>query len=115
MREYILKESGLVTQYETCHIVREKHLDGMNEINKRRVMAFGKHVVLKDQTVITTEGIYEQVKACEEATNKRWCTKGHMKQKSGLQAALNSTTEEEEDITNSRQFKEKKGKGKQTT
>ena len=83
-------------------------------------MAFGKHVVLKDQTVITTEGIYEQVKACEEATNKRWCTKGHMKQKSGLQAALNSTndmqtTEEEEDITNSRQFKEKKGKGKQTT
>lgn len=103
-REYILKESGLVTQYETRHTVQEKHLDGMNEINKkRRVMAFGKRVVLKDQTVITTEGIYEQVKACEEATNKRWCTKGHTKRKSGLQVALNSandvqTTEEAEDV-----------------
>jgi hypothetical protein len=93
-REYILKESGLVTQYETRHTVREKHLDSMNEINKkRRVMASGKRVVLKDQTVITTEGIYEQVKACEEATNKRRRTNGHTKRKSGLQATLNSVND----------------------
>src|SRR5438552_17186902 len=58
-KEYILKESDLVTQYETLHTVREKHLNGMNEINKkRRVMASGKCVLLKDQTVITTEVIY---------------------------------------------------------
>ena len=93
-KKYILKESALVTQYETLHTVREKHLDGMNEINKkRRVMASGKRVLLKDQTVITTEGIYEQVKACEEATNKKRCTKGHTKRKSGLQVALNSAND----------------------
>ena len=42
-REYILKESSLVMQYETLHTVREKHLDDMNEINKkRRVMTSSK-------------------------------------------------------------------------
>ena len=93
-REYILKESGLVTQYETLHTVREKHLDGMNEINeKRRVMESGKRVLLKDQTVITTEAIYKQVKACEKATENRRNAKGHIKRKSGLQVALNSAND----------------------
>ena len=90
-KAYILKESALVTQYETLHTVREKHLDGMNEINKkRRVMASGKRVLLKDQTLITTAEIYEQVKACEKATKRRRTAKGHTKRKSGLQAAFNS-------------------------
>ena len=103
-REYILKESSLVNQYETLHTVREKHLNGMNGINKkRRVMASGKRVLLKDQTIITTEGIYEQVKACEEATNKKRRVKGHSKRKSGLQVALNTandtqTKEEARDV-----------------
>ena len=93
-REYILKESALVTQYETLHTVREKHLDGMNQINKkRRVMASGKRVLLKDQTIITTEVIYEQVKACEKATENRRNATGHTKRKSGLQVALNSAND----------------------
>jgi hypothetical protein len=66
MKEYIPKESTLVIQYEPFILCEKSTFDGMNEINKkRRVMASDKCVLLKDQTVITTEGIYEQVKACE--------------------------------------------------
>jgi len=93
-KAYILKESALVTQYETLHIVREKHLDGINEINKkRRIMQQGKRVLLKDQTVITTERIYKQVKACEKATEKKRTAKGRTKRRSGLQAALNNAND----------------------
>jgi hypothetical protein len=46
-------------------------------------------MLLKDQTVITTKEIYEQVTACEKATENRRNVTGHTKRKSGLQAALN--------------------------
>ena len=93
-KQFILKSSALNLQYETRHTVREKHFAGMNEINnKRRIMAAGKRVLLKDQTVITTEGIYEQLKACEKATEKRRCANGRTKRKSGLQVALNSAND----------------------
>ena len=63
----------------------------MNEINKKRkVIASGKRVLLKDQTVITTEVIYEQIKACEKATENRRNATGRTKRNSGLQVALNS-------------------------
>ena len=93
-KSYILKQSALVTQYETLPTVREKHLDGINEINeKRRLMASGKRVLLKDQTVITTKEIYEQVAAYEKATENRRNVTGRTKRKSGLQAALDHTND----------------------
>jgi len=46
-------------------------------------------VLLKDKMVITTERLYEQLEACEKATEKRRYAKGHIKRKNGLQVALN--------------------------
>ena len=90
-KQFILKSSELNVQYETHHTIQEKHFASMNKINnKRKVMDAGKHMLLKDQTVITTEGIYEQLKACEKATKKRRCAKERTKRTSGLQVALNS-------------------------
>ena len=90
-KEYILKSSALNIQYQTKDTVHEHHLNAINEINKkRRVMEHGKCVILKDQTMITTEEIYTQVKACEEATEKKRGLKSRTKRKSGLQTALNS-------------------------
>jgi hypothetical protein len=90
-KQYILKSSSLNIQYQTNDTLRDHHLNAINEINKkRRVMEHGKRVLLKDQTMITTEEIYTQLKACEEATKKKRGLKGHAKRKSGLQTALNS-------------------------
>ena len=90
-KEYILKLSALNIQYQTLHTVHEHHLNSITEINKqRRVMEHGKRVVLKDQTVITTEAIYQQLKACEEATEKKRGLKGCTKRKSGLRATVDS-------------------------
>jgi hypothetical protein len=84
-------------QYKTLHIVQEKHLDDMNDINKmRKIMASGKCMLLKDQTIITTEVIYKQVKAYEKATEKWRNAKGHTKRKSRLQVILNSTNDMKE-------------------
>ena len=47
-------------------------------------MESDKRVLLKDQTVITTEAIYKQVKACEKATENRRNAKEYIKRKSGL-------------------------------
>ena len=56
-------------------------------------MAAGKHVLLKDQTVVIIEGIYEQLNACENATEKARCAKGHTKRKRELQVTLNSAND----------------------
>ena len=53
-------------------------------------MEHGKRAILKDQTLITTAAILEQVEACEEATKKKKNSKGRKKRTSGLQAALHS-------------------------
>ena len=53
-------------------------------------MVASKCMLLKDQTVITTERIYKQLKACKKKTEKRRYAKGYTKRKSGLQVALNS-------------------------
>ena len=55
-------------------------------------MKSGKRVLLKDETVITTQAILEKVKACEEATKKK-NGKDDTKRKSILQAALDTTND----------------------
>jgi len=93
-KAYILKESTLITQYKTLCIIREKHLDGIYEINKkRRIIQQGKYMLLKNQTVITTKRLYEQVKVCKKATEKKRTAKGRTKRRSGLQAALNNAND----------------------
>jgi len=56
-------------------------------------MVANKCMLLKDQTVIMTEGIYKQLKACEKEAEKRRYAKGCTKRKSGLQVALNSAND----------------------
>ena len=84
-KAYIFKQSTLVIQYETLYTVREKHLNDMNKINKkRRVRPSGKNILLKDQTIITTKEIYEQVTAYEKAIDNWRNATEYIKRKSGL-------------------------------
>ena len=47
-----------------------------------------KHVVLKDQTLMTTEELYQKVRAAEEATHKMGRSTGRRRNRRASQAAL---------------------------
>jgi len=56
-------------------------------------MAQGKHVVLKDQTLVMTEELYQKIRVAEEATHERRCSMGHRRNRRLPHAALVSAND----------------------
>ena len=79
-RAYIPKLAALSEQLRATNILVQHHLEELGAIvKKRKVMVQGKRVVLKDQVLVTTEKLYEKVKAAEEATKNRKQSSGRGK------------------------------------
>jgi ABC-type transporter Mla maintaining outer membrane lipid asymmetry ATPase subunit MlaF len=71
-RAYIPKLVALSEQLRATNILVQHHIDELDAIvEKRKVMAQGKQVVLKDKVLVTTEELYKKVKTIEEATKNR--------------------------------------------
>ena len=58
-----------------------------NILKKRREMSTGKRVCLKGKYLITTEGVRDDLKACENATRERRVSRGRRSGKSATTAA----------------------------
>jgi len=82
IREYIPKLVGLSEHLHATNIIVERNHESLNAIvQKRREMAQGKHVVLKDQTLVTTEEVYQNLRVAEEVTHKPKCSTSQRKNK----------------------------------
>ena len=96
VKAYILKLVGLSEHLRAHNIVVQHNYDSVTEIaSKRRVMAHGKRVVLKDQTLITTEEMYQKIKACEDERAKRRTKIGGGERKRVSGASLESVDDGE--------------------
>jgi hypothetical protein len=76
-RSYASKLISLSEHLRASNILIKHHHEELSAIvKKRKVMAQGKRVALKDQVLVTTEELYAKVKAAEEATKSRTRTSG---------------------------------------
>jgi len=90
-RAYMVKTAKLLEQTRAAHIMVQHHLDGVNAIvKKRRVMEKGKRVILKDQTLITTEDIYQKVKNAEDEVKRKMDSAKAGKGRKGRKAVSDS-------------------------
>lgn len=82
-KAYIPKLVALSEHLRTAHTLVEEYLEKLNEIvKKRRVMTQGKRIILKDQILITTEGLYKDVKKAEDETGRRRSSSGRGRKRS---------------------------------
>jgi hypothetical protein len=69
---YVLKLISLTEHLRVSNIIIKHHHKELGSIiKKRKVIAQGKRLALKDQEPITTEELYTKVKAAKEATKSR--------------------------------------------
>ena len=89
---YIPKLVSLSENLRATNVMVQRNYESLNAIvKKRREMVQGKRVVLKDQTLVTTEELYQKVRAAEEATRKRKRLTGRRKSRRVSQTTLAST------------------------
>ena len=89
---YIPKLVSLSENLHATNVMVQHNYESLNAIvKKRREMVQGKRVVLKDQTLVTTEELYQKVRAAEEATRKRKRLTGRRKSRRVSQTTLAST------------------------
>lgn len=85
-RTYIPKLVSLSENLRASHILVQHHVEELGVIVKRRrIMAQGKRVILKDQVLVTTEELYAKVKAAEDATKNRKNSVGHRRGKKAVE------------------------------
>ena len=88
-RAYISKLVALSENLRATNVMVQHNYESLNTIvKKRREMVQGKHVVLKDQTLVTTEELYQKIRATEEATCERRRSTGRRRNRRLSQAAL---------------------------
>jgi hypothetical protein len=85
-------------EFSSTQLVIANHENQAKEniIKRRREVMTGKHVVLKTQCIITTEEIYEKLKACEKAAREKKSSGGRGHGKSASVGLVDIATNAEE-------------------
>ena len=93
-RAYISKLVALSENLRATNVMVQHNYESLNTIvKKRREMVQGKHLVLKDQTLVMTEKLYQKIRVTEEATRERRRSMGHRRNRRLPHAALVSVND----------------------
>lgn len=96
-RTYIPKVLGMYEKLRATNVLLQHHNDELGDIvKKRRVMAQGKRVVLKDQVLVTTEELYEKLRQAEEETRTRKRSSGRGRKPNAVEGNQISTNNSED-------------------
>jgi len=88
-KTYIPKLVALSENLRATNVMVQCNYESLRTIiKKRREIVQGKRVVLKDQVLITTEELYQKVKAAEEATQNKKTSTGCGRKRKASQEAL---------------------------